>query len=77
MGLERFEVRFFSGEKFTKFDLAFISHQKSLKSWLHMVHDVFKDMTEEFILGQKSYGNTTRLIIFYTKKKSHLHSEAS
>ena len=35
-----------------------------------MVHDVFKDMTEEFILGQKSYGNTTRLKFFYTKKKN-------
>ena len=37
-----------------------------------MIHDVLKDMTKEFILGQKSYGNTTRLKIFYTSKKISL-----
>ena len=33
---------------------------------------MFKDMTEEFYFCQKSYGNTTRLKIFYTQKKISL-----
>ena len=32
------------------------------------LYDVFKDMKEELFFCQKSYGNTTRMIFFYTKK---------
>ena len=48
------------------------SHQKLLKNCLRNLFDVFNDMTEEFIFCQMSYGNTTRLKIFYTQKKISL-----
>ena len=73
MGLGRFQVRFFSEEKFTKFDLApkeLIT--KLLQICLHTDCNAFNDITEEFCFCQNSYGNTTRLKIFYTSKKISL-----
>ena len=43
-----------------------------LKIFLQTVHDVPKNMTVEFLIYQNSYGNTTRLKIFYTSKKISL-----
>ena len=45
------------------------SHQKSLKSCLKTLYDVLNDMTEEFFVCQKSYGNTTQFNFFCTQKK--------
>ena len=63
MGLEPFEVRFFCGQKFTKFDLAL---KWPIRNFLKLVHDVFNDFTEKFFGCQKSYGKTSRLKKFYT-----------
>ena len=46
------------------------NYQKSLRSSVKDLYDVFNDMKEELFCCQKSYGNTTRMNFFYTKKKS-------
>jgi len=52
------------------------SHQKTLKTCIKILRDVFNDMTEEFFLCQKSYGNTTRANFFYIPKKNQLRVRA-
>ena len=45
------------------------NHQKSPKSRLRTLHDVFKDVIEGFFCCQKSYGNTIRMKNSATIKK--------
>ena len=39
---------------------------------LRTPRDVFKGVTEDFFVCQKSYGNTIRMNIFHTPKKNQL-----
>ena len=41
------------------------SHRKSLKSCLRNLHNVLNEITEEFFICQKSYGNPARFHFFY------------
>ena len=74
MGLQLFEVRFFSGEKFTKFDLAFTlvikNHSKVGYTWSMM----FLRIWLKNLFWVKSLMGTPLDWKFFTlKKKSHFH----
>ena len=70
MGLERFEVRFFIWEKFTKIKLALSWVCENILKLAERFFMMFRTIwLRYFFLFQKSYGNTTRLKFFWTTKK--------
>ena len=66
MGLEPFEVRFFIGKKFTKFDLAVQQDIKNRSKGIWRLFSVFFTIWTKPFFCQKSYGNTTPFKLFHT-----------
>ena len=74
MGLQLFEVRFFSGEKFTNFDLAFLlvikNHSKVGYTRSMMLLRIW---SKNFFLVKSPMGTPLDWNFFTLKKRSHFH----
>ena len=74
MGLERFEVKFFSGEKFTKIDLALTLVIKSYSKVGYTRSMMFlKIWLKNFLCAKSHMGTPLDWKFFTLKKKSHFH----